>query len=241
MSLFPQELTIPMIGAPITMLILVWLIFTHAAKRLVPSLLIGAFLLCWLVVALSIPQNGFLFKLSLFPLPNIGLLFVPIIIGLTVLSKSSTFQKIVDDTYQPWLVGVQVTRAMGVVFLSLYARGLMPAEFALPAGIGDVIIGATAPFVALILFFNQSFGRKIAIVWNSVGFLVLIASIVLGFSTSPTPYQVLALDNPNNLLFDFPLALVPTFAVPLSLLLHIFSLRVLLKNPGKQIRTHKSL
>lgn len=230
MAQFPQELTTTMIGAPITMLVLVWLIFTQAAKRLAPSLLIGLFLSGWLAAALWVSQNGFFLKLSLFPLPNIGLLFIPIIVGLTILSKSISFQKIVDNIFQPWLVGVQITRAMGVVFLTLYAQGLMPAEFAIPSGIGDVIIGTTAPFVALILFFKHSFGRKIAIVWNIVGFLDLIVSIILGFATSPTPYQSLALHNPNDLLFNFPLALVPIFAVPLSLLLHIFSLRVLLKN-----------
>lgn len=233
MPQFPQELITPMTGAAIAMPILVWLIFSVAAKNKMHAFSIGAALLIWFVTAVFLPSNRFLFKLSLSSLPNVGLIFVPIIVGITILAKSATFQKIVDNTSQPWLVGVQVTRVMGVVFLVLYARGLMPAEFALPSGIGDVIIGATAPFVALILFLNQSLGRKIAIVWNIVGFLDLVLAIILGFATSPTPYQFLALDNPNNFLFDFPLALIPTFAVPLSLLLHIFSLRVLFKNRNK--------
>lgn len=221
-----------MISAVITMLIMVWCIFALAAKRLVPALIIGLALSAWLAAALFVSRSGFFLELSLWPLPNIGLLFMPIIIGITILAKSASFRKIVDNIFQPWLIGVQVFRVMGVAFLTLYARGLMPAEFAIPSGIGDIIVGSTAPIVALILFFSQSFGRKLAIVWNIVGFLELTAAIVTGFLTSPTPYQLLALDNPNNFLFDFPLALVPVFAVPLSLLLHIFSLRVLLK-PNK--------
>jgi hypothetical protein len=230
---FPKELVTPMISAALTMLILVWLIFYRAAERLSLALWIGLALLVWLAAALLLSPNGFFLTLSLYPIPNIGLLFVPIIVGITILAKSAAFQKVVDNIFQPWLIGVQATRVMGVVFLMLYARGLMPAEFAIPSGIGDIIIGITAPLVALILFLNQSFGRKIAIVWNIAGFLELTIAIILGFATSPTPYQWLAFDNPNNFLFDFPLALVPTFAVPLSLLLHIFSLRVLFKSSNK--------
>ena len=47
-----------------------------------------------------------------------------------------------------WLVGVQVYRIVGGVFLIALAQGDVPAEFALPAGIGDVLVGLAAPFVA---------------------------------------------------------------------------------------------
>ncbi len=236
MNNFPEDLTASMIGAPATMLILVWVIFRQAlnsievAHKKLISLLIAVILSGWLVGALVLSHSGFFLKLSLSPLPNIGLLFAPIVVGLNILAKSAVFKKIVANIYQPWLIGVQVTRVMGVVFLALYAQGLMPAEFAFPSGIGDILVGITAPVVALILFYNPPRGRKLAIVWNIIGFAELSLAIFLGFFTSPTPYQWLALNNPNKLLFDFPLALVPTFAVPLSLLLHIFSLRVLIKN-----------
>ena len=229
MMKFPEELITSTIGASVTMLTLVWLIFFRAAERLSLVFWVGLILLAWLTAVLLLSQGGFFLTLSLYPVPNIGLMFVPIIVGVTLLAKSAVFRKLVDNTYQPWLIGVQITRAMGVVFLTLYARGLMPAEFAIPAGIGDVVIGVSAPIVAAILFLDLSFGRMLAIVWNVIGSADLIVSIILGFFTSPTPYQLLALNNSNHLLFDFPLALVPVFAVPLSLLLHIFSLRVLLK------------
>ncbi|MDP3764077.1 MAG: hypothetical protein Q8Q95_00445 [bacterium] len=227
---FIQELVSPMLSGVLTMLFLVWFVFYRATRKLFLTFWIGLVLWVWLVtVFLLAQQDKFFLKLSLSSLPNIGLLFVPIIVGLNFLAKSSTFRKIVDNISQPWLIGVQMTRMMGVMFLALYARGLMPAEFAIPAGVGDVIVGTTAPLVAVMLFLNRPGAKKIAIVWNIVGFAELVLAIGLGFLTSPTPYQTLALDRPNNFLFEFPLALIPTFAVPLSLLLHIFSLRVLLK------------
>ena len=230
---FPQELVSSMTSGTVAMLALVCFVFFRAAwvtRRYSMIFWIGLSLTAWFLAAYFLSgHNKFFLKLSLFPLPNIGLLFVPMIIGLTVLAKSKAFREVVDNISQVLIVGVQVTRVMGVTFLVLYARGLMPAEFAFPSGIGDIVIGVLAPLVAVLLFSKPVTGRKVAIVWNFVGFADLALAIFLGFLTSPTPYQGLAFDNPNFLLFDFPLALVPTFAVPLSLLLHIFSLRVLLK------------
>ena len=234
MPKFPEEFIVPMISAAVTMLILVWLIFSRAAGRLYLAFWVGLFLLAWFAAVILLSPGGFFLTLSLYPIPNIGLIFVPLIIGINLLAKSVVFQKMVDNIYQPWLIGVQMMRVMGAVFLTFYARGLMPAEFAIPSGIGDIIVGSTAPIVAAILFFNLSFGRILAIGWNIIGFAELTIAIILGFLTSPTPYQLLAFNSPNYFLFDFPLALIPLFAVPLSLLLHIFSLRVLLfKQPQK--------
>jgi hypothetical protein len=39
--------------------------------------------------------------------------------------------------------------------------------------------------------------------------------------------QLLALDNPNLLITAYPLVMVPAFAVPLAIMLHILSLRQL--------------
>lgn len=188
----------------------------------------AAILLIWLSGAFLLARQGFFLELSLF-IPNVSLIFIPIVVGLTIISKSSQFRTFIDNIPQHWLIAIQFARVMGVTFLILYAAGLMPAEFAIPAGVGDILIGITAPLVGLLIFLKKSYAKIIAVAWNIIGFGELSLSIVLGFFTSPTPYQLLALDNANDLLFAFPLALVPVFAVPLSLLLHIFSLRVLLK------------
>jgi len=38
-------------------------------------------------------------------------------------------------------VGVQVYRALGLIFLVLYAGGYLPGLFAWPAGVGDILVG----------------------------------------------------------------------------------------------------
>ncbi len=69
--------------------------------------------------------------------------------------------------------------------------------------------------------------------WNLLGIADLIVAVTTGFLTSPSPLQVLALDRPNELISWFPLAMIPVFLVPLSLLLHLASLQKLREVEGK--------
>jgi hypothetical protein len=48
----------------------------------------------------------------------------------------------------------------------------------------------------------------------------LVVAIVMGAMTSPGQAHLLALEAPNLLVTAYPLVMVPTFAVPLALMLH---------------------
>jgi hypothetical protein len=108
------------------------------------------------------------------------------------------------------------------VFLILYQRGALPGAFAIPAGWGDFAIGITAPIVAWHL--RRPFPTKTFIVWNLLGILDLVLAVTLGVLASRTPIGVLAGDVTTRLMGQFPLSLIPTFFVPLLLILHLISL-----------------
>ena len=118
-----------------------------------------------------------------------------------------------------------------MLFRSLLTAGRLPAQFALPAGWGDIAVGISAPVVAFA--YSRGLGGSTALVraWNVFGLLDLAVAVGTGFLTSPSPIQALALDSPNELISDFPLVLVPVFAVPASVMLHVVSL-------AKLSRTH---
>src|SRR5262245_14031586 len=42
---------------------------------------------------------------------------IPILIGFALIARSETVGRIIDAVPQPWLVGVQLYRALGVIFL----------------------------------------------------------------------------------------------------------------------------
>ena len=106
------------------------------------------------------------------------------------------------------------------------AAGQMPALWALPAGIGDVIVGAMAPWIAARVDMPE--GRRSAILFNLFGMADLVVAVGLGILTSPGPAQVFHTSPTSALATRFPLALVPTFLVPLAFVLHVISLSQLL-------------
>ena len=103
-------------------------------------------------------------------------------------------------------------------------RGLLPAEFALPAGIGDILVGLTGLALAFWLPSGSALSRKAAYGSNVLELADLVIAVATGFLTSPGPLQQLALDHPNLLITAYPLVMVPAFAVPLAIILHILSL-----------------
>ena len=60
---------------------------------------------------------------------------------------------------------------------------------------------------------------------NFVGIADLMLAVSTGFLTSPSVFQVLSTNAPNYAITRFPLVLIPTFAVPVSILLHLGALK----------------
>jgi hypothetical protein len=183
-----------------------------------------AVLIGWFGIAFAL---GFLevYRTASDRIPTIpyGIL-VPIIIGGLVIVRSSTMARVLDAVPQHWLIGVQLYRALGAIFLILYGAGKMPGLFAWPAGLGDVLVGVLAPVVAVAYARGPEKNGDLVSAWNIFGMVDLIVAVATGFSTSPSPFQLFAFDQPNELVSMFPLVLIPTYLVPVSVLLHIASL-----------------
>lgn len=155
----------------------------------------------------------------------------PIVAGLLAWPRSKTLRNLVGQIPLPALIGVQSYRVVGALFLIAFAAGVLPGEFALHAGIGDVLIGVTAPLVAFALLRGAHGARTAATLWGVAGLTDLAAAVVAGSLSSPSALQVLALDSPNFAITRFPLVLIPTIVVPVSALLHYFAL----KHPDAQV------
>jgi hypothetical protein len=116
--------------------------------------------------------------------------------------------------------------AEGTAFLAIMALGHLPALFALPAGLGDIAAGITAPLVARKL--AQGTGRRAALWFTAFGMTDLVVALTLGALTA---YQLLNVTPSGAPISELPLALIPTAAVPLLFALHITSVSALLRAP----------
>jgi hypothetical protein len=139
----------------------------------------------------------------------------PIVIFAIWFATSENFRHFTLSLSPRALTLVQTWRLIGVTFVLLEARGQLPAVFALPAGYGDIFIGATAPLAAFWLAKPQH--RNAFLSWQILGLADLVMAVSLG-----TTAQLLAPQAPSpGLMTVLPMSLIPTFAVPLMLILHM--------------------
>ena len=152
-----------------------------------------------------------------------------VIVGAPLLLLSKRVGQVLDAIPAGWLVGFQTYRVFGAAFLAGALRGTLPGLFGYPAGIGDALTGMFALPVAIAVATGTAEGRKTAILWNLFGLADLALAITLGVITSPGPLQLVAANAPGVSASGYPMVLTPAFAVPSSILLHLLSLRLLLR------------
>lgn len=174
-------------------------------------------------------------------------LLIPIIAGVILFRQWSTLRRVIAAVPQRWIVSVQVYRAQGLIFLVLYAAGRLPGVFAWPAGVGDILVGLLAPAVGIAYARKLPHAAGWLRAWNLFGIADLIVAVATGFLSSPSRFQMFALGAPNELISAFPLAMIPVFLVPLSILLHLASLKKLQQPqtveqqlPGALLATQRS-
>lgn len=149
------------------------------------------------------------------PRPVLQLILAALLLLLVVLHRWwPDFRSLVDACGPRTLIGLHVTRFVGILFLQLGAREMLPASFAQPAGWGDIAIAASA-LVVLALPLRRNWARRIAWTWNLIG-LVDILLVVANAAR-------LGIQNPVSMipLTHLPLSLLPTFLVPLIIGSHL--------------------
>ncbi len=114
------------------------------------------------------------------------------------------------------LVLYHIVRFVGIAFLVLHAKGIIPGAFAITAGWGDIAVAVTALTVAFLALPITSLNKwRVVLVWNIFGLLdilfVLKTGVQLGFADMSQMIWIT----------DFPMSLLPTFIVPLVIVTHI--------------------
>jgi hypothetical protein len=137
---------------------------------------IAAVAAIWLLLALIVGQAQILKAL---PVPAIPVLILSLA-GLILLAfwKLPTFHHRALSLDIRALVLFHVTRFVGIYFLLLYGRGELPAEFAVKAGRGDILVASTA-FVVAFLPIKGAARWYAVLVWNLFGLLDILYVITI--------------------------------------------------------------
>lgn len=127
------------------------------------------------------------------------------------------------------LIALQTGRIVGIAFLWGMTQGLLDPAFAIPAGVGDILIGVTAIPFAIFLWKGYSWSKYAVVVWSVLGIADLVNAVSIGLIINP--------DFSTSTVATFPWILIPTVAVPIALVLHGITLYRLRNWVPKQART----
>jgi len=178
--------------------------------KLSAAIIVGWFVLAVTASALHLFENGEN-RLGL----GVGFAaLIPMALFALWFSTSEAFQKFAMSLNPRTLTAIQTWRILGLTFVVLQARGILPGIFAFPAGYGDMAIGATATWVAWKL--ANATHRNSFILWQVLGIADLVIAVTLG-----TTARLLSPASSMAAMTVLPLSLIPTFVVPLLLILQI--------------------
>lgn len=125
------------------------------------------------------------------------------------------------------VAAIQAWRWAGLGFLTLYAYGILPWLFAFPAGLGDMAIGFTAPWILLQLIRNSSFAAsRRFMMWNILGIVDFFVAISMGTLCSGFVPEITKLMGglTTSPMARLPLVLIPAYMVPFFTMLHLTAL-----------------
>lgn len=127
-----------------------------------------------------------------------------------------------QELSQHWLIGFQLFRVIGGVFLIEMAMGNIPGVFAYPAGVGDIGVALIAMTVLLIFRRRERITGGAVFLVIGVGVLDFVSAFFFGFTSSETPVQLFFPAVPNTVVV-FPTGMIPLFLVPYAIFFHTLS------------------
>jgi len=187
-----------------------------------------AALALWLGVVIILgSQQVFVGSADSPPLPIFLGLAIPLAVFFAAYFGWSAFRTFILNADLRFVTAIQAWRWGGLGFISLYANHVLPWLFAFPAGLGDMAIGVTAPWILLELVRRPSFaGSQRYVRWNILGlvdFAVAVSTATLCSGLFPGITRLVG-NITTSPMTHLPLVLVPAYMVPFFAMLHFTAL-----------------
>jgi hypothetical protein len=175
---------------------------------------------CAVIIALG-AAGAFIAAPGQPPLALVAGAMLPLALFSTAYLGSRSFRELVLAADLRLITAIQAWRWAGFGFIALWAHGVLPGLFALTAGIGDMAVGFTAPWIVLAVTRDRTFvaTRRFAM-FNWLGITDLVVALSLGGVSSILVEGTVTMAPMAQL----PLILIPAFLVPVFLLLHATAL-----------------
>jgi hypothetical protein len=201
------------------------------ARRLAIVRRTGAALATWFLLLAMSTVSGFYLEARS---PRFLVYLIPALVAVALLFRAGWLRVAVKAMPLWWIPALQTLRMGGGASLFAgWAMGLLPWGMARIAGAGDLLVGVLALGVAWALASGVRGARTLLLGWNVLGLLDILHTVFRGIASAPGPQRLFFEEPANRLPAVFPFVYLPGFIVPLTLLLHLLSLRQLRDVPAE--------
>jgi hypothetical protein len=194
---------------------------THSSMKQVVAVVMAV----WLALVFLLgTQGAFTRPSDSPPMPIFFGFAIPLALFFAAYFGWSAFRAFVLSLDLRLAAAIQAWRWAGFGFLSLYAHRVLPGLFAFPAGLGDMAVGVTAPWIVLGLIRNPSFATtRRYVMWNILGIVDLIVAVSMGTICSGFIHGLTG-NVTTGPMSQLPLLLIPAYFVPVFIMLHFAGL-----------------
>ena len=204
------------VTAALMMFVVTALVFMDSSRR--AKLTVAGLLGLWIGLAAAAGGAGWLSIAR--PFPIMGIFVAAPLLAAALAAAWPAARRATLSLPLPLMVGLNIGRVAGVLFLLLATEGRLSGPFPYSAGWGDIIAGALA---LPILWLMQENGRHTTAIhlWNAFGMADLVMAIGLGVtSAANSPLGIFRDGAGSDAMQHLPWSFVPTVLVPLYMILH---------------------
>ncbi|MBC7486965.1 MAG: hypothetical protein H7282_09470 [Cytophagaceae bacterium] len=196
---------------------------THYSKTVLSVLVI------WLAIQAVIALTGFYTVTDVMP-PRFPLLIAPALLFILLLFVTRRGGLFLDQLDLQTLTILHIVRIpVELILYWLFLFRVIPEVMTFEGLNLDILSGLTDPLVFYFTFIKKRLSPKILLIWNIICLGLLFNIVAYAVLSAPTPFQQLSFDQPNIAVLYFPFIWLPCCVVPLVLLSHLASIRLLLK------------
>lgn len=200
------------------------LLFYYATGKSKRVLLVN---ILWILVVGVISYSGYFTNTSAKP-PRF------LVVLLAVISLSVFLLKTVNRTKlnTNLLLAIHTLRLpIELVLYQLFLQKKVPILMTFKGWNFDILIGISAIFLLLYLWCTKNRLSKIfTLIWNILGLILLTAIVIIAVLSSPLPLQILALNQPNIAVLQFPFIYLPACVVPIVFASHLLIIKAIRHN-----------
>jgi hypothetical protein len=184
--------------------------------------------LAWFTFTGLLAENGFFMQFSGMP-PRLPILLFPPIIFIVVLTRSTSFARMLGQIPPGWLLYFQSFRVLMEFILWLaFLDNIIPVQMTFEGLNYDILVGLTAPVFAYFCFTRKKWSRTVAIVWNFFGLALLLNIVVISILSALVPFRIFMNEPANTFVASIPFVWLPAFIVPMAYWVHIVSIKQLI-------------